>query len=349
MAIFPGDVIIRSAIELGLEDLRKNTWIIEDIFSEFIENPFLSKKYGMKEIQRAKEFFLNNKIHIFLHHRMDKEEFPCVTVGVGSSSEDKSLATLADQSPFIQEFDPMDIGKPLSFVVPSFTPESYIASTGTLTLPTEHSIDYVSEGMILVDLNNGNGFVIKGKKAPNSLLITPNTELTGGKYAIAPKYQFYRARMERIISQETYTVGCHAHGDPSTLLFLYAIVKYSLLRYREGLLEYNNFQLSTISSSEMVQNNNFGEDQVYSRYITLTGQVEETWLKTPFRSIESVVTNVDQPISTEETGGDGVSTAVTDSPVGVNETSGIKIYSNEVTIQDSEESENKVWSTIDEE
>lgn len=327
MAIFPGDVIIKTAIELGLEDLKKNPWIIDDIFSDFIENPFLKQKYGMKEVQRAKEFFFNNKIHIFLHHRLDKEEFPCVTIGVGSSSEDKSLATLADYSPFVQELDPSEINKPLSFIVPSFIPKSYDQASGTLTLSTTENFEYISEGMILVDIDTGSGFIVRGKKSPDKILITPETELNGTNYAIAPKYQFYRARSERIISQETYNIGCHAHGDPSTLLFLYAIVKYCLLRYREGLLEYNNFQLSTIASSEMVENNNFGQDNVYSRYITLTGQAEETWLKTPFRIIEAVSLN------TKDMDGTG----------------GIKIMSNEVTIQDSEESENDVWVTTDEE
>lgn len=311
MAIFPGDAIIRTAIELGLEDLKKSPWIIEDIFSEFLENPYLNQKYGMKEVQRAKEFFLNNKIQIFMHHRIDKEEFPCVTIGVGSSSEDKSLATLGDQSVDVQELDPDKINKPLTFIVPKFTPKAYNQSTGTMTLPSSDGFQYVSADMILVNLDTGSGFIIKDKKATNKIVITAGTELTGDNYAIAPRYQFYRARSERIISQETYNIGCHAHGDPSTLLFLYAIVKYSLLRYREGLLEYNNFQLSTISSSEMVKNNGFGADNVFSRYITLTGQTEETWLKTPFRVIEA----------TE---------LIDNDPSGSSSTSGIKFYSNEI-------------------
>ena len=322
--IFAGDVIIKTAIELGLEDLKKSPWIIEDIFSDFIENPYLAQKYGMKEIQRAKEFFFNNKIHIFMHHRIDKEEFPCVTIGVGSSSEDKSLATLGDQSAYVQDLDPDKINQPLTFIVPEFTPNSYVSSTGTMTLPSSNNFQYVSEGMILVDLDTGSGYIVRSKKAGNKIVITAGTELSGDRYAIAPRYQFYRARAERIISQETYNIGCHAHGDPSTLLFLYAIVKYSLLRYREGLLEYNNFQLSTISSSEMVENQSFGADNVFSRYITLTGQVEESWLKTPFRVIEAVDIKED----------DG--------------SSGIKICANEVTIVGSEESENDLWTTIKE-
>jgi hypothetical protein len=326
MAIFPGDVIIKTAIELGLDDLKKSPWIIEHIFSDFIENPYLKQKYGMKEIQRAKEFFFNNKIHLYMHSRQDKEEFPNITVRVGPSNEDKNLATLGDQSDCVAQFDPESLNKPLDFIVEPFTPVSYDISTGTMTLPNGSAgFEFVNEGMILVDIDNGNGYIVKTKKAKNKVIIAAGNDLTGTKYAIAPRYQFYRARVERIISQETYSVGCHAHGDPSTLLFLYAIVKYSLLRYREGLLEYNNFQLSNLNSSEIMQSNEFGEDKVYSRYITLTGQVEETWLKTPFRVIEAIDAK-------DEDGG-----------------SGIKIMSNEVTIQDSEEAENDLWTTIDSE
>ena len=65
---------------------------------------------------------------------------------------------------------------------------------------------------------------------------------------------------------------------------------YGLLRYREGVLESRNFQLSNIETSDMVRNANFESigENVYSRFITITGQVENTWVKAPKRIIESV-------------------------------------------------------------
>jgi hypothetical protein len=108
------------------------------------------------------------------------------------------------------------------------------------------------------------------------------------KVAIAPQFLTYRARMERIISQETYSIGCHVHGDPALGIFLYNVVKYALLRYREGLFEQYNFSLGTINASDMYENDAFGADNVYSRFINLSGQVEEYWVKTPFRKWEAV-------------------------------------------------------------
>jgi hypothetical protein len=65
---------------------------------------------------------------------------------------------------------------------------------------------------------------------------------------------------------------------------------YGLLRYREGLIESRNFQISTIQTTDMIRNDafqNFGEN-VYSRFITITGQVENTWVKAPKRVIEAI-------------------------------------------------------------
>jgi len=65
---------------------------------------------------------------------------------------------------------------------------------------------------------------------------------------------------------------------------------YGLLRYREGALESRNFQLSNLESTDMVRNDafqNIGEN-VYSRFISISGQVENTWIKAPKRIIESM-------------------------------------------------------------
>ena len=160
MSLFPGDVVIKEAIDLGLDDLRKNPWLIEDIFSDFIENPILAQKYGMKEIENAKNFLKNNKIHIFMAHRLDKEEMPCITIALGDSTEDKSLATLADQSADIEDLDPEDIGKPIQYIIKPFEVVSYNSATGVVVIPKDDNFQYINEGMLLVDSSTGNAWVI---------------------------------------------------------------------------------------------------------------------------------------------------------------------------------------------
>lgn len=327
MAMFQGDVIIKTAIELAIGDMKKNPWLIDDIFSDFIDNPILKTKYGQAEIERAREFILNNKINFFMKHRIDSEEFPAITISMGNSDEDKELATLGDNSVCIEDLDPDDIGKPISFIVKPFQVVSYDKATGIVEVPSNlEGFQYVSKDMVAIDPATGLGFVIQASTDDTHFQITAGSELEVDELAIVPKYQFYRARRERITSQEQYNIGIHAHGDPSTLLFLFYVTKYALLRYREGLFEYNNFQLGNIHCTDMIKNDAFQSDNVYSRFIILSGQVEEDWIKTPFKIIEAME-------FIEK--GEGMDSA------------GIKICSNENTVDGSDEADNDLWVTVD--
>lgn len=318
------DALIKTAIELAVDDLKANPWIIEHMYSAYVENPILEKKYGYKEIARAKEFLLNNKIHFFMKHRMDKMEFPCITISLGSSTEDKSLSTLGDVSTSVIEYAPEEINRPISYIIKPTNLLSYDPETGIIEISENENYRYIEPNMSAVDPATGNGYTILGKGGVNGFLIQTDLDIAFDQVAIIPQYLTYRARMEKIISQENYSIGCHTHGDPAQMIFLFNLVKYALLRYREGLFEHFRFDLGTISSTDMIKNDAFEADNVYSRFITLSGQVEEYWVKTPFRKFESVdIADFDNGLRV----------------------SGLKIISNQ-TAGDLEED---LWTTIDEE
>jgi hypothetical protein len=326
--IFAGDVIIAEAIRQGIEDMRKNLWLLDDVFGNFIQEPALRDKYGQKEIDAAKDWFMNNKIEVNLRYRNDKDHFPCVTIALGSSSEKEEMKHLADLSTEVETLMPNQIGKPIPYIVKPFIPDSYDQATGILTVPKSVKLKGVRAGQILVDPDTGIGYIIQAVVS-NGIKLEPDLELKLTKAGIVPKYQFYRARREHTFFQETYSIGCHVHGDPAPLLWLHAIVLYTILRYRESLLEGRQFMQSSVSSSDLMQNPNFegpGGENVFSRYITLTGQVENSWLKTPSRIIESV-----------EIQGETIE--------GIR--SGIKILSN-LDSPDSLDTEDDFWTTVDE-
>jgi hypothetical protein len=326
--IFAGDVIIAEAIRQGLEDMRKNLWLLDDVFANFTKEPALKDKYGQKEIDAAKDWFLNNKIEVNLRYRNDKDQFPCVTIALGSSSEKEEMKHLGDLSTEVETLMPNQIGKPIPYIVKPFIPISYDQTTGVLTVPDSVSMRGVRSGQILVDPDTGNGYIIQ-EVISNGIKLEPNLKISLTRAGIVPQYQIYKARREHTFFQETYSIGCHVHGDPAPLLWLHAIVLYTILRYRESLLEGRQFTQSSVSSSDLVQNPNFegpGGENVFSRYITLTGQVENSWLKTPFRIIEAVEIN--------EENEEGFR-------------SGIKILSN-LDSPVSLDTEDDIWTTIDE-
>jgi hypothetical protein len=328
--IFCGDLVIKTMIELGLEDIKKNPWLIEDVFASLRDNELLSKKYGEKEVQRTKEFISNNDLPVFMQYRIDKQSFPCITISLGESNEDKSLATLGDTTPFVEELNPNDIGKPIPFIVQPFNAVSYDKTTGIVEVPADiENYRYIEAGMAVVNAETGGGFTIIEKAGINGFKIAINSELpTNKKIAIIPQYRIYRARREGATLQESYQIGCHVSGDPAYLIMLFSVIKYIIYRYREALLEHENFQLSGIKCSQIIKNNEFGEDKVFSRFITLYGQTIETWIKSPHRVIESTeFKDTDNPTLP------GIKVLAQEAPESVKE----EVDQNWVTIEDDEE------------
>lgn len=288
--IFQSDVIIREIILLGINDIRNNIWLLDYLLDDFTTISWLQQKYGEKQIKSAKEWFLNNNIDVYMQFRKDTERMPCVTITLGSSNEKVEMKHMADASTETITLMPNQIGRPIPFVIKPFIPTSYDVSAGQIGVPDSVDLSSIGIGMILVNPANGQGTQIIGFEG-QSILIQPGLEnLDASKLAIVPQYQFYTARLEHSFFQETYQIGCHA-PDPQSLLWLHAIVLYSLLRYREGLLEANGFTESVINSSDMFINEYFsgmsGQDEILTRNITLTGQVENKWVKSPWRTIEN--------------------------------------------------------------
>jgi hypothetical protein len=290
MGIFQGDLIIKTAIELGMDDMRKNPWLIDDMLSDATTNVYLKDKYGQRHVDACKEWFKNNQIDVYMAEKGDHNKLPCVTIMMGNSPEKADMKHMADLSTEKVILLPNQIGKPIAYVVKPFVPVSYDPSTGLVEIPDTTVIELVSPGMILVNPDNGTGYVIKDI-ADNGFLVEDGLDIDAERLGVLPQYQYYEARVEHSFFQDTYTIGCHVHGDPNALLWLHSIVLYSIMRYRESLLEANGFSESLITNSDMLPNEFFttpGGEKAWSRYITISGQVENTWIKSPRRFVEKV-------------------------------------------------------------
>lgn len=291
MGIVQSDLLVRVAIIHTLEEIKKNPWLIEDIFSDLLEDPLLKDIYGAKEIANAKEWFAKNKIEVYLKYRMDNIQTPCISISLGSSSEDDSQATLADQSVYVDEYDADEIDKPIPYILNPIKTLTYDKATGILEFPVEINLIDVSPGMLILDPKTGNAYVIESRAGNNGLKIKDNPSLKASNYGVIPQYRVWRARRERASFRETYSIGCHVHGDTAPLLWLHSVVLYGLLRYRESLFEARGLQISSLKSTDFVQRAPFsqeGGENIYSRYIVLDGLVENSWVKSPKRVLETV-------------------------------------------------------------
>lgn len=274
-------------LQLGLEDISKNPWLLHDILGDTISNPYLRERYG-SQIESCTQWLANNRINILLSNRDDKMEFPSITIELGTSSEKADMKHMADLSTEHVRLLPNNINKPIPYVIKPVA-GSYNPTSGVFTFESDVDLNNVSTGMVLVNPTNGNGYVIQSVTAPNQLNLLTGLEIVTTNYGIIPEYQYYEAKIGHTFMQEPYKIVCNAM-DQQTILWLHSIAVYSLLRYRQVLLEKDGYAESLITSSGMYPNGDYSDagQVIWSRDINITGQVENRWYMQPHRIIENI-------------------------------------------------------------
>jgi hypothetical protein len=342
MSLFLGDIRIKTMLELGLADISKNAWLLNDILGDTVSNPYLRQRYG-SQIESCKQWLANNRINLFLSEQQaDKMEFPAITIEIGASNEKADLKHMGDLSYASIKLIPNNINKPIPYVLKPTT-GSYDFDTGVYTFSPDVALTQVAPGMILVDPTNGLGYPIQSITNPNQVNLEINLNITATTIGIIPKYQFYESRIGHTFMTEPYKITCHGM-DQQTLLWLHSIAVYSLLRYRQVLLEKDGYAESMISSGKIYANPDYSDagQVIWSRDINITGQVENRWIMQPHRFIEDIQMGTGGGITGKEDiqmGTGGGITGKDDVFIG-----GIKIISN---ITDTFENLNTVnWSTI---
>lgn len=285
--IFQADAILKSSIELMIEDMRKNVWLLDDVFSDFQNNPYLKKKFST-QIQNAKDWFLNNKIYIELGYVEDTTDLPRISIVLGPEDQDTNMSTMGDTSTESVKLLPNCIDKPIPFMVKPFTPISYNAGTGILVAPPLPDLYQASVGQILVNTSTGKGFPIT-KVVNNNISIAPLSFLGTGLIAVVPKHAFWEAKIEHIWQTVQYQIICTGNGEAQTAIWLHNIAFYGLMRYKQGLLEALSLYESVFSSTALQQNPNFTNsgEAAWERTINIAGRIEQKFIKAPHRIIET--------------------------------------------------------------
>lgn len=287
MGLFQADAVLKSCVELLIEDMRANDWLIDDIFSDFKNNPYLKKKFAT-QIQNAKDWFKNNKIQIELGYVDDRPELPRISIVLGPQDEDAALKTMGDASTETVQLLPSDINKPIPFVIKPFTPVSYSMGTGQLTLPAAtKNLNKAVAGQVLVNTTTGKAFKIDDID-DNVFTIDIGSDIGSGTLAVVPQFAYYEANVEHTWMDVNYQIICTGGSDAQQAIWLHDITLYGLFRYRQGLLEALGLEQSLIKSGSLTQNPNMSDSgQVaWERTISISGIVEQTFIKQPHRIVE---------------------------------------------------------------
>lgn len=288
MGIIATDILIKSMLEGAMADLRKNTWILDDIYSDLANDPLAKTDYGYKESARAKEWFLGNNIDVYLMNRVDTPRFPCLTVVRVSSREMTERDALGDEGSE-EEFDPQEITRQIQMTYEPFTPKAYDKAKGVVTLPDGQTTTNMLAGQFLVSKKSNKAYVINTVVGPNQFLITAgiDDDFTGGY--IIPPTALWNLKKELTYLEETFAIGMHAESDLNQALWLRQLVQYIFLRYKEAYLERRGFELSTYNVGSIDDNPHFnGAERVFSCMMSVNGQVEANFVKYAAPKIQGI-------------------------------------------------------------
>jgi len=293
-------LILQSAIEAAIADLRANPWLLDYCFKSLPYDTLTSDKFGEKQLKLAKEWFLKSTITVVPNIRADANvKVPCVSISAGTSVE--SNATLGDV-----HYDPQeDNADYWPSLYGPFSPVSYDATTGIIVFPSDISdVLVLAIGQQIVT-KIGQTIDIIEVIDSTSAKIAPEISFEINKSTIRGKKPTKITTLESVEFQEMYSIGCHAPSEVSYIYWLHSIIEFCLLRYKQVLLEERGFERTQIKNSEVRKEwDENSSEFIYSRYISITGIVRNVWPKAIFDKINTVLF---QPVI------DGTDSVLTDS------------------------------------
>lgn len=286
--IASSDIILRTALVMALADIRANDWLLDFCFANLPRDKYSATEYGEKELQQAKSWFLNQNVEVIMSVRPPDNDPPanCITIALLSSGEGEN--TLGDVH--YEPREQMESNwKPLT---PQFTPISYDAITGIVTMPDNVANGItISKYMCIVD-KVGTPYPIQESLTYNTFTIGKGTVADFTSCFIKPGIPTFVTSLESASFREQYYIGVHTAAEPKNLTYLHSVVVFALLRYRQPLLEARGLERSSISSSDFKAENIFGPEGYFSRYISLTGYVRHVWPTLVSERVLSVGSNI---------------------------------------------------------
>jgi hypothetical protein len=287
--IFNGDILIRHALISGLKDLRDNPWQLQLVFASMLDDDLTKDAYGQKEIDKATSWFLKTEVPIIWDVQLQQSpNMPCITIGLQEGSE--SEATLADVH-FVTKESTKAEWEPLT----SKFDAQYDPDTG-IVIP---NIEIIANTKMLFVDGVGNSHTILGTKIlGNQDVFLIEKDLNINFHNCYLKWSTNKLNVNLCSRnfKDSFTVGCHAKGDPILIIYLFNIVLYCLLRYTKTLLEARGFERSQLSYTKVLPNTSLsatGTENIWSRFITVSGFVKNYWAQEISEKIDS--SNFDNP------------------------------------------------------
>jgi hypothetical protein len=97
VGIFQGDIIVKSAVEIGLKELKANPDLIDDVLASLPQDDLTSDRYGSKTITQCKKWFADTEVETLLGLKFRYMEKPAI-VAIELGDENENETTIGDRN-----------------------------------------------------------------------------------------------------------------------------------------------------------------------------------------------------------------------------------------------------------
>lgn len=295
LGIYPGDIIIRTALLSGLQELRTNTYLLDFVFQSLLHDRLTKEYYGEGELEACKQWFLDNEVPVTMGYHADNAKLPHITIWLGDQQEaDKILGDIHDVPA-----EEIDMSKVLAKGAPAlvFSPSQYDYETGTITLPSNLNTNFVYPGMRVLDVKNNRHYLIEDVMDERTFKIPDGSKPNLTKAQVVNSSDLYVVSLESITMRDTYKIQVSVQGDATKCIVLHSILVFILNRRKQDLLEGRGFERSVVTSTSMggAADGPEASQWVFVRTIQLTGYVRQYWPKTIAPAIQGLAFNLQFP------------------------------------------------------
>lgn len=285
------DLILESIIRDGIENIKQDPTILDDVFAELTRS-YASRKYGSAEIQKIKDYITGaNKKEIAVVHSFHEAEAksPCFSIQLGSDNEntrhDAIDDFLADERIAITEQAKLDALKK----VLNFTPTAYDPITGKVSVDDSVDLSDVYVNYIYEDGVSTEHTILSGISNDTGnkyFFIAKNSDVDLNPGTIRSFLTEEQFELRVMVNESTLLIGCHSKEALLTK-YLYILLKYFIESRKKDLIK-RGFDNPVVKGSDFTRDLHYQGDMVFTRFLTVSGRTTDTWRSDQVDLIDSV-------------------------------------------------------------
>jgi hypothetical protein len=286
------ELIIESLLKDGLQNVRNDPTIIDSVFAQ-LTRTYNSRKYGAAEIAKIKALVQKEIAVLYSYHEVDAKTLS-YSIMIGTDTEDKHRAQLSDfyesvSEPITNPVELQALKRVENIIVTNYNPQN-----GKVAIADSVNISNVYKGMIFVDADGIDHPIlgsINNTIGEKSFFIQKNDDVN---YSLNTSYiksslDYKEYEIAGVTGDVQLVIGAHSK-DALTTKYLYLLLKYFILSRKPDLIS-RGLYVSSYSGSDFSRDAQYVGDHVFTRFLTITAKVDDTWRSDLVTLIDNVQVN----------------------------------------------------------